>query len=78
MFLSEVRVFSFLKIIPLMVHIHLSIHSLGIVPGENLTLPKKEQDYGSLWHSTDSLHNDKLPDWYTSPIVIWVKKIKQE
>jgi hypothetical protein len=57
-----------------MVHIYLSIHNLGIVPGENLTLPTKEQDCGSLWHPTDSLHNDKLHDSYISPNVIRVKK----
>jgi hypothetical protein len=56
-----------------MVHIYLIIHNLGIVPGENLTLPTKEQDYCSLWHSTDSLQNDKRHDWYTSPNVIRVK-----
>jgi hypothetical protein len=58
-----------------MVHIHLSIRNLEIVPGRNLTLPTKEQDYGSLWHSTCFLHNDKFYDWYTSPNVIWVKKM---
>ena len=58
---------------PLIVHIHLSIHNLGIVPGENLTLPIKEQDYGSLWHSTDSLHNDKLHDWYTAKLLFGSK-----
>ena len=62
----------------LMIHIQLSIHNLGIVPGEYLTFPTKEQDGGSLWQTTDPLHSDKLHDWNTSPSVIRVKKIRQE
>jgi len=36
---------SFLRIIPLTVRTHLSIHNLGIIPGEYLIFPTKEQDY---------------------------------